>query len=380
MKHTLFISISTAISMAMAFPGCNGGGAQSQDGMIIIDVENPVLKDAPPLYQLIDTAYLIPLENDTALIKQITQYQIAGNRIYVADFPYMSPEPIKIYDTKGKFINCLHKGNGPEEVDNYSNFTYNEQKQTLIVANDQHLRLYDSDGNFKKKIASPYKFTHIINTGNQYAFFVGDFQQNDSIESKVIISDGDFKLKDKFFPFKVQRSFSLSPGTPVIAYGDHISILRDTIYQYKDSKLTPRYYFKHGDRFSEKDLPDGEVVMFDQIKGYLPGLFYENDNTVIYRTTEMSLHIAKDVVYNKKSGNYYVYTLKGNEQGNIDIPLGHNIGDCYNNFFSTIITDLNYDSYKSELLPLLSNRDKEILNSYNPDDNPILVMFKFKDF
>ena len=78
MKHTLFISISTAISMAMAFPGCNGGGAQSQDGMIIIDVENPVLKDAPPLYQLIDTAYLIPLENDTALIKQITKYQIAG--------------------------------------------------------------------------------------------------------------------------------------------------------------------------------------------------------------------------------------------------------------------------------------------------------------
>ncbi|MBR4214284.1 MAG: hypothetical protein IKR94_03100, partial [Bacteroidales bacterium] len=110
MKNTLFFS--AAIFAAMALPGCNGG-SQSQDGLIIVDVENPVLKDAPPLSQLVESAYLIPLENDTALIKMITNYQVTDNRIYVADFPYMSPEPIKIYDSKGKFINCLHKGNGP---------------------------------------------------------------------------------------------------------------------------------------------------------------------------------------------------------------------------------------------------------------------------
>ena len=115
MKHTLIFS--AAISAAMALSGCNGSGAQSQDGLIIVDVENPTLKDAPPLSQLVESAYLIPLENDTALIKQIIKYQVTDNRIYVADFPYMSPEPIKIYDSKGKFINCLHKGNGPEEVD-----------------------------------------------------------------------------------------------------------------------------------------------------------------------------------------------------------------------------------------------------------------------
>ncbi len=377
MKNTLIFS--AAISAAMALSGCNGG-AQSQDGMIIVDVENPVLKDAPPLSQLVESAYLIPLENDTALIKQIIKYQVTDNRIMVADFPYLSNEPIKIYDNKGKFINCLHKGNGPEEVDYYQNFTYNEQKQTLIVANGQYLIFYDNNGKFKDKIELPYKFTHIINTGNQYAFFVGDFQQNDSIESKIIISDGDFKLKDKFFPFKVQRSFSLSPGTPIIAYNDNISILRDTIYQYKDSKLTPRFYFKYGNRFSDSNLPEGESIILDQIPGYLPGAFYESENTIMYRITEMSLKIAKNVVYNKKSGNYYVYTFNGDENGNIEMPFGHTIGDCYNNYFSTIINDSNYDSYKPELLPLLSDTDKEILNSYNPDDNPIIVMFKFKDF
>ena len=62
------------------------------------------------------------------------------------------------------------------------------------------------------------------------------------------------------------------------------------------------------------------------------------------------------------------------------MPFGHIISDCLNNYFSTIINDSNYDSYKPELLPLLSDSDKEILNSYNPDDNPIIVMFKFKDF
>ena len=376
MKNTLFFS--AAIFAAMALPGCNGG-SQSQDGLIIVDVENPVLKDAPPLSQLVESAYLIPLENDTALIKMITNYQVTDNRIYVADFPYMSPEPIKIYDSKGKFINCLHKGNGPEEVDNFNNFTYNEQSQTLIVSNDNSFRLYDSNGKFKDKIDAPYKFTHVINTGNQYAFFVGDFQQNDSIECKVIISDSDFKLKDKYFPFKVQRSFSLSPGTPVIAYGDHINILRDTVYQYKDSQLIPRYYFKYGNRFSESNLPEGENLIFDQIKGFLPGSFQENDNTIIYRITEMSTRIAKNVVYNKKSGNYYVYTFNGDENGRFEMPFGHTISDCHNNYFSTIITDSNYDSYKPELLPLLNDSDKEILNSFNPDDNPIIVMFKFKD-
>lgn len=378
MKHTLIFS--AAIFAAMALSGCNGGGAQSQDGMIIVDVENPALKDAPPLSQLVESAYLIPLENDTALIKMITNYQVTDNRIYVADFPYMSPEPIKIYDSKGKFINCLHKGNGPEEVDNFNNFTYNEQTQTLIISNDQHFKLYDSNGKFKETIDAPYKFTHVVNTGNQYAFFVGDFQQNDSIECKVIISDSDFKLKDKFFPFKVQRSFSLSAGTPVIAYGDHINILRDTVYQYKDSKLSPRYYFKYGNRFSESNLPEGENLIFDQIKGFMPGSFQENDNTIIYRITEMSTRIAKNIVYNKKSGNYYVYTFNGDENGRFEMPFGHSINDCHNNYFSTIITDSNYDSYKPELLPLLSDSDKEILNSYNPDDNPIIVMFKFKDF
>ena len=378
MKHTLFLT--AAITAAMALSGCNGGGAQLQDGMIIIDVDNPVVKDPPPLSQLVESAYLIPLENDTALIKQIIKYQITDDRIFVADFPYISPEPIKIYDSKGKYINCLHKGNGPEEVDNYLNFVYNEQTQTLMVSNNQHLVLYDRDGKFKDKIDAPYQFTHIINWKGNFAFYVGDFQQNDSIESRVIISDGDFKLKDKFFPFKVQRSFSLSPGTPIIAYGDHITILRDTVYQYKDSQVSPRYYFKYGNRFSESSLPEGESIIFDQIKGYMPGSFYENDNTVIYRITEMSTYTAKNIVYNKKSGNYYVYTFKGDEQGRIDMPFGHSMNDCYNDYFSKIITDENYDSYKADLLPVLSDSDKEILNSYNPDDNPIIVMFKFKDF
>ena len=81
-----------------------------------------------------------------------------------------------------------------------------------------------------------------------------------------------------------------------------------------------------------------------------------------------------------KSYFAYVYTFKGDEQGRIDMPFGHSMNDCYNDYFSKIITDENYDSYKADLLLVLSDSDKEILNSYNPDDNPIIVMFKFKDF
>ena len=95
MRHTLLLTAS--ISAAMAFSACNGGDAkQSTDGMVIIDVENPIIKECPPLEQLIDTMYLLPLQNDTVYVKQIESSIKAGGRIIVADVPFTFNEPVKI--------------------------------------------------------------------------------------------------------------------------------------------------------------------------------------------------------------------------------------------------------------------------------------------
>ena len=51
-----------------------------------------------------------------------------------------------------------------------------------------------------------------------------------------------------------------------------------------------------------------------------------------------------------------------------------------NDYFVSHITDNNYENLSRELKDFLSPEDQKILADYKPDDNPILVLFKFKDF
>ncbi|MBR2887781.1 MAG: hypothetical protein IKB95_06110 [Bacteroidales bacterium] len=151
--------------------------------------------------------------------------------------------------------------------------------------------------------------------------------------------------------------------------------MRDTIYYYQNSKLTPAIYFKYDKRLNYSMLK-GDLMNMDKTDGYYADLFLENSGTAIYKMSNLYQKEYKKVVFSKKSGNYLVITNKNKTSE----PFFAATEEVLDDYFSLTINENNYEKYQEEITPLLSNHDKEILSSYNPDNNPIIVMFKFKDF
>ncbi|MBP5368285.1 MAG: 6-bladed beta-propeller [Bacteroidales bacterium] len=374
MKHLPLLTIS--LSATMFFSACNSGNVeQSSNGMVIIDVENPTIKECPPNEQLIDTMYLIPLQSDTAYIKQFFNSIKAGDRIYVADAPFVTNEPVKIFDDKGNFVNELHKGQGPGEIDQYYDMFFDGKRQNLVVAHPLHWSLFDRDGKFVDKVKLPFKYNNCIRIGDEYVFYTMNNQLNDSIKSMMFVTDAEFNVLQKFFPYERVEGPAIINPHEIFFADNHISVLRDTIYYYQDSKLTPAIYFKYPQRLDYSML-NGDLMSMDQHDGYYRDGFVENSGTAIYKMVNLYKKESKKVIYSKKSGNYVVLNFKNNE----DEPFFVATEENYDDYFTVIINDTNYDKYHEAITPFLSNHDKEIINSYNPDNNPIIVMFKFKDF
>lgn len=374
MRHTLLFT--AAISAAMAFSACNGGEkAQSSDGMVIIDVDNPNIKECPPLNQLIDTIYLIPLQNDTALIKQVFYTIKAGERIFVADAPFITSEPVKIYDANGNFVKELHQGQGPGEIDQYTDMFFDYKRQNLIVSNGHFWSFFDCDGNFIDKVNIPFNYGNCLRLGDEYVFYTFDNMLNDSIKTRFFVTDLNFNILQKHFPYQRIDGPSLINPHDIDFSENHISVMRDTIYYYQNSKLTPAIYFKYDKRLNYSMLK-GDLMNMDKTDGYYADLFLENSGTAIYKMSNLYQKEYKKVVFSKKSGNYLVITNKNKTSE----PFFAATEEVLDDYFSLTINENNYEKYQEEITPLLSNHDKEILSSYNPDNNPIIVMFKFKDF
>ena len=374
MRYTLLLTAS--ISAAMAFSACNGGDAkQSTDGMVIIDVENPIIKECPPLEQLIDTMYLLPLQNDTVYVKQIESSIKAGGRIIVADVPFTCNEPVKIFDDNGNFVNELHKGQGPGEIDQYLDMFFDEKRQNLVIYHSQFWSIFNRDGNFVEKINMPFKYANCLRIGDEYVFYTRDNQVNEGIQSKLFVTDTNFNVLQKFFPFEPTGGIALIQPHEISFADNHIWIMRDTIYYYQDSKLTPAIYFKYSKRIDYSMLK-GDMMNLDTHDGYFPDGYVENSGTAIYKTVNFYQKEGKKVIYSKKSGNYLVFTSTKNNPEPFFVSTTEVLDDC----FTLIIDEYTYDKYHEAITPFLSDHDKEILDSYDPDNNPIIVMFKFKDF
>lgn len=374
MRHTLLFT--AAISAAMAFSACNGGEkAQSSDGMVIIDVDNPPNKELPPFDQLIDTMYLIPLQSDTAYVKQIFFSIKSGDRIYLADAPFGLNEPVKIFDSNGNLVKELHKGQGPGEIDQYTDMFFDEQRQNLVISNGHYWSLFDRDGNYIDKIKVPLNYGCCLRLGDEYVFYTMDNQLNDSIRTRFFVTDLNFNILQKHFPYQRIDGPSLINPHDIDFSENHISVMRDTIYYYQNSKLTPAIYFKYADR-RDFSMLGGDLMSMDQHDAYFADHFIENSGTAIYKMSNFFKKEGKKVIYSKKSGNYYVISSK---ETTLE-PFVTAQEEVFDDYFTLIVNEYTYDKSHDAIAPLLNDHDKEILNSYNPDNNPIIVMFKFKDF
>ena len=354
-------------------------------GLTIIDVDNPVVTDNPPIGDLIDTAFVVQLKGDDLLISRLGKVLISDDRIFVLDNPYECNEPVKIFDREGNLIRSLHRGGGPGELDDLSGqMLYDEATQTFYVANYEDWSLYDKDGNYKGLRKFPFHNAGTERIGDEFVFWLLEFQVIDSLKMQVMVTDTAFNYRRSYIPFLGSPlDFAVNTQTPIFRSENHVTVIKnDTVYAYENSQLTPRYYFNYADHFDIKSIMTNDVMIdiTKPGKGYLP-TFYENSKTVCFTLSELTEtgHVKK-LVFDKKSGNYFVYPYgDGFTETQKVTPFflqSSQIGDDY---FIVFADDAKYERL-AEIKPYLSDADKAKVDAFQLDDNPMLVFFKFKEF
>ncbi|MBP5365218.1 MAG: 6-bladed beta-propeller [Bacteroidales bacterium] len=376
MNNSLIVS---ALAM-LALTSCNGKDdtQTAQGGLTIIDVDNPVVTDNPPIGDLIDTAFVVQFKGDDLLMQGAYNVQKSADRIIVSD--PRTQEPIKFFDANGNFIRSLRSGNGPGEIDNIGDMFFDAKRQVLFVSNSQFWSIFDKDGNFKEQIQLPFQYGNMTRLGDEYVFWLFDYQRNDSIGTQLFVTDTAFCVTHKYFPMEDSKVPFVIVTDYIARSDDHVSVTRDTIYYYADSQLTPRYYYKYSERFDKNNfISVSSSEDFERIPGYMQS-FIENSKTAVMKLAKFDNKNYKYAITDKKSGKSYVYSYYREGTGDeSDLPVFFKSSWTGDDYFIIPTYDGIFDQL-SDFKPFMSEADRKIIDNFQLDDNPILVFFRFKEF
>lgn len=377
MRHTLQIA---ALAAAISLYGCGGGSSDTTkiinnngEHPIVIDIENPTMKEMPELNQLIDTAYLITFKGEDLLLSTDISPILSGDRICLDD--YRNNKSIKIFDINGNFIRELRHGNGPGEIDNCYDKFYDPDNKIFLFSNSEYWSKFDCNGNFIDKIKIPFKYMCMCKFNDEYIFLTNPYndKQNTEINGSVIITDTNFNIKRTFVKkAEIMPGIMIHPNTAMAEVDGHLWILKDTIYRYENSNLYPEYCFK----FENPLDPTAKIDIQNlcDTKGYRLSKYLENSRTQMIEIAEYCGQ-PKHLIRDKKSGHSFGY-IHGQDG---KYPFYMYAMYFFNDFFITTLTGEGTNDIK-QIREFLSPDDQKIINDLTPDDNPVLVLFKMKEF
>lgn len=145
-----------------------------------------------------------------------------------------------------------------------------------------------------------------------------------------------------------------------------------------NSTLTPQYYFKYPNRINFY----GTFESFDNADGYMQGIYLENCQTTLHSVTSNSNEReTRFIIIDKKSGNYFVCKFLNSTEKQNQSPWfckPKSVSD--DGYFISVVNVDNYENLNKGLKNFFGPEDYKILSNYNPDDNPILLLFKYKSF
>ena len=338
----------------------------------------------------------IPLEtNDSTLVNR-SRPDVVSDRYII----YQNNNgQILVFNRKGKSLYSFNRrGGGPEEYSTiYGSIILDEEKDELFVEDIHKAKIfvYSIDGQFKRKLALPKKFFPdcLMNYDKDYLFCYNVYYLDHTEESGAIMNQEDYRKRDNpyFFISKQtgeitplnyyipnrtgnkanemkngQRTallsigiFPLTQNTPNIMITEHVD---DTIYSLKDRKLIP-IMIKNP---STHKMDPPMLVGVD--------FFTDRYISLLACKKEFQERISSiNIIYDKQSDEFYrlatrlpiSFPMKG---GKITLP--HNTGLCRITP-ERLLKDYNDGKLEGEL--------KEIASKLKEDDNPVLMLIKFKE-
>jgi hypothetical protein len=384
-KNTLLIIVAFLI-----FVACDKKGQKMESGIITIDVTKQYpKKEALPIQHIADVEY-IPLEtNDEFLYDNSSRFEYIDDEIII--FNSHLSGSIFIFDRAGKALKKINRrGQSGEEYVTMLRLIYDSENKELYVQSMDKIYVYDLIGNYKRSFPQLVEkgecanFSGIYNFNKDYLLCYRDmafyFDQN-AAPFIIISKQTGEKIKDIFIPYEkfiinyagVEEGFMISIGTPVIKNGNYFSLSEtssDTIYKLApDLSLSPVITRKPS--IQKMEIPvflsaDIETSRYHFLTGIKREL-----NKVTYSFPTIAL------LYDKQTGeiseqNFY----NEDDLTKKRFSFGKDIHWIDNNqYYSSLPAYLLREAYEQGKL---NGKLKEIASKVGEDDNPVLMIIKFK--
>ena len=348
------------------------------------------------LNDLADITY-IPIEtnNDVLINNGINALSHFSDK-YIIIVNYKSYD-CYIFDRNGKIINFFnHKGQGPNEYLYITGITVDETKREIYIVDHpqkNRIMVYSFDGDFIRKLSLPTKTTigTIHNFDNETLLCESNNHRNGNKKPYFLISKQNGHIineldiifnKERISPRFYQKTGE--KGVMAIAYGynpiirfneDFIigDISHDTIYQYSKNKTLTPILVKTPSIYSQ----DPQIMVIPEFK--TPKLFFLERTERKFNFEEKKGFEREKIVYDYNSGFFYKYVLKNKDYPNQNFYLNSG-GYAYRAEKNTLCQFIPAE----ELIEANDNGElhgplKEITKTLKIDDNPVLMIIKFKE-
>ena len=376
---------------------CQPKPPESLSGIIKINPDefiNPP-KDAT---EWIESMKFIALETPTGqFVPDDANTKIRGNFILLGN-----DKKLLIFDLSGKFLNQIDaRGAGPREYRYIADYDLLPDKDQIVILDNKMMVFYKTDGTFIEKVPVPFRCLNIAPLGKDYFGFapvrVPQAAGDSSGNYQVFIMDRKGKITDrKFgFPFAVvntnQPAFVRSPADQ----GSLVALpFDDDIYQLGPGPtIKLKYQFDFGAFNSDTAylhnqtmLNDFQFLSRNQIRVFPLEGFAETNGTLMLRCSSEKQQKLAFRLISLKSGNHKTVVMEVPPK--IGTFHGWNIYShrtAFGDYFVYTLTAMD----AMENIGKLSVEQKKVLSEFpgfkslqnlKDDDNPVLVLYKVKDF
>ena len=370
--------------------GCSGGKKDGvkDEGIITVDVTKTYPKKDLVLQDFMDVEY-IALETNDEFLNTGDVMDVGKELVLVTNY---RNGDIFLYNRSGKALRKINReGQGSEEYTRLSEVILDEEKSELFVYSRSSKKniVYDLSGNFKRSfdindnggIINIYKYEKENFIHNEVIFnlYNDNAQEEKNAESFYIISKQDGSVvKEIKIPFIKEKSPAIikRDGEMIIVSFLNITsiisnngntyitpISSDTVFRYlPDHNMVPFIV-----RTPSIQSMETEVYLFPTI---LTDQYYFMESA---RKEKDSPRI--NLLYNRKEKAIYEYTVNNSDYT-----------DRIESFSETVINDEIAMYAKFEAFELIEANEqgklkgklKEIADGLDEDDNPVIMLAKYK--
>lgn len=351
----------------------------------------PFQKDevSDDITQYIEDVELIPFEvSDSCLVGHYTDLYVEEDRVIFCEHQ-MSMQPVKIFGRDGRFIKSVNIGQGPGEVSRVYAVAVDSKMKQILIRHPGQIMYLDFNGEFVKNDKVDFHFSSFAVCGEELVFKTSYHQKNEELGEnggyKAFVTDREYNVKNVNQKIDSELLWRVSsPMERLSDYVSYVNVLEDTIYFYKNGEFGKLLELNYQDKIFADGFPD-DIVKVSQMLRTVDGYYF----TGIYSETETHqyLELANDyqkvrvcVYRDKESG-----VVRGRKVPLSEFREAFSLKNCsplgsYKDYFYITIEPGEVETQLEVLESFLSEEEKNILKGITEDSNPVVLMYKLKDF